>query len=102
MTLKQMLHEIIRWFIRDIPFGIGTRLRRLYYGAEIREGCYMLGNVRLGKGVFLNYDVKIMGDVELGNNILVAPNVVIVSSNATFAKYFLARDLSRATSLIMS
>jgi maltose O-acetyltransferase len=78
------LNEFYKWLIRDIPFSPGIFLRQRYYGAKMREGCRILGRAAFGRGVFLNYDVKVMGEVEFGNDILVGPGAVIVSSKHVY------------------
>lgn len=61
---------------------------------EVGEGCMVYPgfhcdngkNIRLGEHCFFNYNVTIMdrGTVTIGDHILVAPNVVITTSNHPF------------------
>lgn len=74
ITQKEERMEIIRELFGEIGEGC-----TIYPGFHCDNGKH----IRIGKHAFINYNVSIMdrGNVTIGDHILLAPNVVITTSN---------------------
>lgn len=88
------IEEIFSWLLRPLPGLIGMTLRWLFYRAlcpELSSFCLIYPNVylthtyglRIGKSFAVNTGALIdaRGGIRIGDNVLIGPYVVIVSSD---------------------
>ena len=88
---------------RRITRGIPWRIRKLllrWIGCSITEGCYIErgmttggGKVRIGKNVYINKFLLVdgLGEVSIGENVLIGPACKIITSTHQISRDPLAR-----------
>lgn len=96
-SLKLELTRWVQWLLRIPPGNSGSSLRRLVYPfARCGEGCHISENVQidharkisLGSHVSINRGSILNGGggIEIGNNSLIGPGVIIYSQNHVFSE----------------
>jgi acetyltransferase-like isoleucine patch superfamily enzyme len=97
MSWRQGRYEYLHWLLRNIPGGFGIAIRRKVLkrffchagdGLQIYPGVHIRGihKLSVGKNVYigLNSCINANGSIDIGDNVLIGPDVKIWSVNHNY------------------